>query len=249
MANQQPKIRWRDSDTAELQRVINNFNAKLYRIQKKNPEMAEFLPDRVKKSDVVKLIETRADFNRIVNSYKRFSQRGAEAPVKSSRGAKSTKWEVSEMKRKNAIENAKRTKARNALKEKPQMSRGKPTGNKMDSVKVNELNPRTLNFENLSQKEWELKKDAIERELNPLSREFEKRNYRQNYILGLRNAGFSEDIVAMVQQIPIDKFIEVTYTDAEADFDFIYDEIDFKLHQEALYDVWEKALADVEGND
>lgn len=248
MAKQPPKIRWRDSDTAELQRVINNFNAKLYRLNKKDPESAKYLPDRLKKSEVIKSIETRADFNRVLNSYKRFSKRGAESPVKSSRGAKSTKWEVSEEKRKNAIINRQKADQYEKLREKPQLSRGKPTGNKMGSIKVNELTPRQVNFENMSDKEWQYKKTLIDRKLNPLHNELDKRLYRQNYVKGLRNAGFSDDIVAMVQEVDIDTFLEITQRDKEADIDFIYDELeDWELHQEVLYQVWEQALKESKG--
>ena len=36
--SRQPKIRWRKSDEQELKRVVKNFNAKLNRIEKKNPD-------------------------------------------------------------------------------------------------------------------------------------------------------------------------------------------------------------------
>ena len=246
MAKQQSKIRWRNSDADELQRTINNFNAKLYRLKKKNPELAEYLPDRVKKSEVIKSINTRADYNRIINSYKRFSKKGAEAPVKSSRGAKATQWEIDEVKLKNRIDNANRTKQRNALANKPQTSRGKPTGNEVGTVAENELTTRKLNFDNVGAKEWELKKGDIDRAIDPLHSEYRKRNYRLNYIQGLRNAGFSADLEALIYKLPIDKFIEVTRTDTEADIDFIYDPIQWELKQEALFAVWEKALDSVE---
>lgn len=244
MAKQQSKIRWRESDTLELQRAINNFNAKLYRLKKKNPEMADYLPDRVKKSDAIKSINTRADLNKTVNSLKRFSQKGAEKPAKSKRGAKSTKWEVDEFKRKQRQENARRTRERKKIESKPVTSRGKKTGSKrseMGTIKANELKPSKKKFENLSQKEWDLAKANIEQAINPLHQEFRKHNMRLNYIKGLRNAGFSEDIVANILEMDIDDFIETTQTDTEAEFDFIYDPIEFKLKNAALLQVWESA--------
>lgn len=245
MAKKQSKIRWRDSDTAELQRTINNFNAKLYRLKKKSPEMVDFLPSRLKKSEVIKSIETRADFNRVINSVKRFSNKGAENPVSSSRGAKATQWELDEFNKAKAIENARRTRERKKLEKKDVSSRGKKTGSKvseMGSIRKNELKPLKTNFENLSNKEWELAKGNIERAINPLTQEFQKHNMRLNYIKGLRNAGYSDDIIALVLEMPIDKFIETTQIDREADFDFIYDPIEFKMKQDALYEVWESAL-------
>ena len=244
MSKKQSQIRWRESDTAELQRTINNFNAKLYRVKKSHPEYADFLPERVTKSDLIKTIHTRADFNRITNSLKRFSKRGAEPPVKASRGAKSTKWEVGEFKRKVAIDNARRTRERNKLLEKEVKTRGRGTGEtraRMGSIKENSLKPRKRNFKNMSQKEWELAKSNIDKAIDPLNSEFRKHNMRLNYIKGLRENGYSDDIVSLVLEMDIDKFIEVTQTDEEATFDFIYDPIEFKLKNEALFDVWKTA--------
>ena len=245
MAKQQYKIRWRESDTAELQRAINNFNAKLYRIKKNNPEMAVYLPDRVKKSEIINSINTRADLNKVVNSLQRFTRKGAETPARSSRGAKATQWEVDEFKHKQRVENARRTRERKKLETKDVTSRGKKTGSKrseMGSIKENALKPSKKKFENLSQKEWDLAKANIEQAINPMLQEFRKHNMRLNYIKGLRNAGYSEDIVAYVLEMDIDAFIETTQTDTEAEFDFIYDPIEFKLKNDALMQVWENAV-------
>lgn len=245
MAKKQSQIRWRESDTAELQRVINNFNAKLYRVKKNHPEYTDFLPDRVKKSDLIQGIHTRADFNRTINSLKRFSKKGAETPIKSKRGAKTTKWEHGEFRIKVGVDNARRTRERKKLLEKEVTSRGKGTGEtraRMGTIKENSLKPRKRNFKNMSQKEWELAKANIDRAIDPLNSEFRKHNMRLNYIKGLRESGFSDDIASMVLEMPIDKFIEITQTDEEASFDFIYDPIEFKLKNEALFDVWKTAL-------
>lgn len=244
MAKKQHQIRWRESDTAELQRVINNFNAKLYRVKKNHPEYADFLPERVKKSDLVKGIHTRADFNRITNSLKRFSKKGSEAPVKSSRGAKSTKWELGEFRRKEGIDNARRTRELNKVIGKPKTSRGKKTDmvNTTGTIKENSLKPRNRNFSNMSKKEWERAKSAIDSAIDPLNTEFRRHNMRLNYIRGLQNAGFSDDIIDLVRQVDIRTFIDTVNTDAEGTFEFIYDEIEFNLHQEALRETWTKAL-------
>ena len=109
------KIRWRDADEKELQRVINNYNAKLYRLAKNKPEMVDILPQRLTKKEAVKSIESRADFNRLVNSLQRFSKKGAEKPVVSKRGAKATQWEVNEFVHKQRIENARRTRERKKI--------------------------------------------------------------------------------------------------------------------------------------
>ena len=243
MSNKRSKIRWRDSDTAELNRLIKNFNAKLYREEKKNPATADYLPSRVKKSEVIKSIETRADFNRLKKSLSAFSKRGAEKPVKSSRGAKATQWEVDEFKKKQKIENVRRTRERNKLNEKEMKSRGKPTGLKrgeMGTVKENSLKPNKKKFENLSQKEWEKAKLNIDKSLNAQHREQKKQTMKDNYIKGLENAGYSDDVIDLVKNTNVDDFMETVDTDTEATFDFIYDPIEQKQKEEALKQVWAK---------
>lgn len=245
MAKKQHKIRWRDSDSEELQRVINNFNAKLYRIKKKHPEMAEYLPDRVRKKDLVKNIHTRSDFNRAVTSLKRFGKRGAENPVKSSRGAKTTKWEVDEVKKKARRVNREREKERNALLDTEVTSRGKGTGSKrseMGKLKENELKPINVNFTIKSQKEWDKLKESIDAQLDEANKMFRKSNMKLNYIKGLENAGFSDDVVALVHQMNPDNFISTVETDAEATFDFIYDPIEHNLKEDSLRETWTAAL-------
>lgn len=92
-------IRWRESDLSELQRTINNYNAKLYRIKKNHPELTDILPQRMTKSQAVASIETRADFNRLTNSLQRFSKKGAEKPVEVAPKVKVTKWQQDETKK------------------------------------------------------------------------------------------------------------------------------------------------------
>lgn len=248
MAKQPSKIRWRDSDTAELQRVINNFNAKLYRLNKNNPDLAEFLPDRVKKSEVIKSIETRADFNRVLNSYKRFSKRGAEAPVKSSRGAKSTQWEVDEFKQKQRIENARRTRERKKLNEQEVKIAGKGTGVKraeMGSVKENALKPSRKNFNNMSQKEWVLATANIDKMLDASYREERLVLMRENYLKGLTEQGFLDDspeLEEYIRGLDLQKFHDTVQTDETGTFMFYKDPIAYEARREALINTWRTAF-------
>lgn len=244
MAKRQSKIRWRESDLNTLQRAINNFNAKLYRTNKKNPDMAQYMPSRVKKSDVIKSIGTRADFNRTINSLKRFSAKGAETVVSSKRGAKATQWEKREFQLRKQRVNRARSIERKKVEQEDVLSRGKSTGSKraeMGTIKENELKPIKLNFENLSQKEWELKKTAIDRALDEGFQEFRKYNMKQNYIKGLENAGFSVDLIDVVRKTDIDTFVRMVRTDTEAQFDFIYDPIAHKDKEDVLMELWENA--------
>ena len=47
------KIRWREDDKKELARLAKNFNAKIEYQLKKNPELKDVLPEKVKVKDLV----------------------------------------------------------------------------------------------------------------------------------------------------------------------------------------------------
>ena len=105
-------IRWRRSDEQELRRVVKNFNSKLSRIIKKNPEIANYLPDRQSYKDLRESITSRQEFNRHLASLKRFSTKGAENIVVSKTGLKTTAWERKEVGIQVAIINRERTRKR-----------------------------------------------------------------------------------------------------------------------------------------
>lgn len=71
-----PRIRWRKSDDEELKRVVKNFNAKISRLEKKDPKNKNALPQRITQKEVKDMIITRQDFNREIKSLKRFTRRG-----------------------------------------------------------------------------------------------------------------------------------------------------------------------------
>ena len=118
----QYNIKWREQDEKELRRVARNFNDKLRREIKKSPENKNILPQfynenteqfesRITVAMLHDLIKTRADYNRMLNMLKRFSQRGAEKIVdapSNDYGTRTTKWQKQEMSRMVGIVNRKR---------------------------------------------------------------------------------------------------------------------------------------------
>lgn len=237
------KMRWRDSDTAELQRTIRNFNAKIYRLRKLHPEMIDYLPDTVKKKDLMKSIDTRQDYKRKLKSLQGFSKRGAEELQTSKRGAKATKWEIKEVNKDVRRANIERAKRREALEAKEVTSRGQPTGMKrgqMGSIKENAVKPRKASFDNKSQKEWDLFKQGLDKELDKQLAEEAKARMKENYKKALEQYGF-DDVSELLDDIDADTFLETVDTDTEAAFDFIYDPIEAEIKRKALAETWKAA--------
>ena len=120
--SKQSSIKWRIQDEQELKRVARNFNDKLRREIKKSPKNQNILPrfynentdqfeSRITFDTLKSIIQTRNDYNRIINMLKRFSKRGAETIVEipgSDYGTKTTKWQRQEMSRMVGIVNRKR---------------------------------------------------------------------------------------------------------------------------------------------
>ena len=120
--SKQYNIKWREQDEKELRRVVRNFNDKLRRLVKENPENKNILPQfynekteefesRITIDGLKSLIQTRADYNRELNMLKRFSKRGAEKIVEApynEYGSRTTKWQVQESARMVGIVNRKR---------------------------------------------------------------------------------------------------------------------------------------------
>ena len=115
-------IKWRVKDEKELRRVARNFNDKLRRIKKANPEIESLLPHfynekteefetRLTIDTLKSMIQTRQDYNRQLNMLKRFSKRGAERIVEAPGnlyGTKTTAWQKQEVSRLAGIVNRKR---------------------------------------------------------------------------------------------------------------------------------------------
>lgn len=96
------KIRWRSKDSQELRKAVDRFNKKISYWENKGKDI---LPERVYISDLKANINTRQDFNNIINSLARFSRRGAEDIKVNPYGVAVTNWELNEYNIKRAVRN------------------------------------------------------------------------------------------------------------------------------------------------
>lgn len=144
----QPRINWRQSDRETISRTVQQFNAKITRVLKKNPEFADFLPERLNVRDFSAQIETRQDFNRLVKSARRFIKPGAEMPVMSETGIATTLWEKRELR----YANQRIARARSEAAKKANVSTYKGT---MGTIRANNLQPRNSNIDTIPASSWE----------------------------------------------------------------------------------------------
>lgn len=127
----QYKIRWREQDNSNLRKAVKNYNAKISRLEKKDPAIAGKLPERVTMKEMREIIKTRNDLKREINSLRRFTQRGAEELVDvpgNEYNTQITKWAKKDMSMRAAIVNRKRAARKAELESFEMESRGEDLG-------------------------------------------------------------------------------------------------------------------------
>lgn len=245
--SKQHKINWRESDTKELNRVVKNFNAKLNRLAKSGENV--ILPEKVRVSELKKLINTRQDLHREINMLKRFSKKGAEKGVViegNENNLTITKWQKTEMNRRVGIINRKRRERYELLQDLEVYSRGQSLGYKkgdigMGRVAEHTLKPMNAFTKSMSKGDLKAKWKAIMKE-SP-SDFFTETDFRlkQNYIdTMLRNYNEEDvkDIIEVINNMDIKDFI-VKFEQEQDVFDWNYpDEEKYQQYLSTLKSIW-----------
>lgn len=223
-------IRWRNQDIVKLRKTVSKFNAKLTRITKAHPEMADFLPSRLSVKNARENIATRNDFNRFISSHERFMVKGAERPIMSKSGVMSTEWEHNEVKRNIALINRRR---------KAQLKKINPSPYKgnMGTVEHNNLRPKKDRFDDLTPQVWKQFVAQVARE----SREnynYEKAIlYKNNYLKSVyKNLGkYAEEIAQRVSKIDAMEFFKLSMDNYDVlSIDFPYDDLEMLVKADEI---------------
>lgn len=93
-------IRYNKRLNNTISKVVKNYNAKISRLEKKNPYLA--LPDKISVKKLKAESETRKELTRQIESLKRFSKKGAENTVILPSGEMVSQYELNEIKRETA---------------------------------------------------------------------------------------------------------------------------------------------------
>lgn len=245
-----PSIRWRKSDAEKLEKEVERFNAKIYRTRSRHPELADILPNTIKKADKLQMIEElkakpRSEFNKTLNTLDRFTRRGAEQEIVSATGNRVTKWERQEVAYKVAQINRERTRERKAVENMDATSRGESLGLKrgeMGSERLNELKPKKFNFDKIrGGKEWEKFKASVEKLASPEARDARMAAYKANYIKGLREAfgDYANDIINIIENLPAEVVVQTYYGEQEATIDFFYEPQAMEMKLDILDGIWQ----------
>lgn len=210
--------------------MARNFNDKLRREIKKSPENKNILPrfynenteqfeSRITINTLKDMIQTRQDYNRIINMLKRFSRRGAERIVElpdNDYGTKTTIWQRQEMARLASIVNRKRQEKLDKLslvemitsQGKLGYTLGEMFG--MGLASANKLSPTNAFTRSQSQKDVNFKMRALMKE--SATRYYTDRDQllKDNYIKALKenyNESDISDVISAIRAMNPDLFV------------------------------------------
>lgn len=228
------KIKWRKKDNQKITSIVRRFNAKLTRTAKKNPELVPYLPERLTTTGLKEKINTRQDFNREVKSAERFLRKGAEEPITTQQGIKTTKWEVQETRYKVQQINRQRS----AKRKKADVSTEKGT---MGTIQANALQPKKFNINTISPSNWEAFKKSVEKQVGSNYYQEKDERYKENYLKALYNVFSSQDDFYQLQwyikQIPASVLTQMYHDEPILQIDFIYDPIETEARFDAIMEM------------
>lgn len=197
-------------DEQELKRAVKNFNAKVTRQVKKNPDNAKYYPEKVSYAKLRDEIKSRHDLNREVNSLRRFSEKGAEElvslPGYNKHNINLTKWQKEDMQRRAANINKKRARRRTAVANIEMTDRGKKLGYKkgdfgMGSIKDLEISPTSAFTDAMEIRDLRARHRALIKESTSEYWNEKDRILKENYIDSLEKNFNSEDVADIVENI------------------------------------------------
>ena len=220
----QYNIKWRNKDKTRLSNTVRQFNAKITRTLKKNPELAPYLPERLTVQGLRDKIQTRQDFNREINLARRFLKPGAETPVTSATGIRTTRWEKREVGIKVGVINRRRN--RELKKMNPTTEKGT-----MGTIRENNLRPKKYDIDKIKASDWDMFVYGVEKQIMSGYTAQKNELYKQNFIKAVETAFSSKgtEIVEMAQSIPADILVELYYNDPVLQVEFIYNPLEMQI--------------------
>lgn len=222
-------IKWRDTDEKELAKAVRKFNAKRTRLLKQVPDLEEFLPPKASTKEIRKSVQSRRDLKNELNSLERFMRKGAEKPIVTKEGIKTTVYEKKEISIKvRAINQRRATELKKAA---PSTEKGT-----MGTVRENNLKPKQYDIDKIKKSDWKKFVESVEKQSKDSYASDRYDRYKENFIKGLENA-FGEkgsELIEIAKQIDAETLTQMYYDDPILQIDFIYDPLEMQVKIDAM---------------
>lgn len=229
MPKKPPAIKWRNIDSQELEQARRKYNNQIYNRRFRHPEERDLLPDTIRKSELPQIreqIQTRQDFKAQISNLKKPIKIDA-VPVVSEYGAKSTRQELKNLQSKLDKINTDRAKLRDAYLKQNATLRGKDLGltrGEMGDERLKNLSPIHFNFDKMNTRDFEKKKETINRLSSPEYIKERQAKYKENYLNALRRNGIDERIINAIGRRAAKHFDNLYRVEELATIDFIYEQ-------------------------
>lgn len=156
-------------------------------------------------------------------------RKGAEKPIVTKEGIKTTAYEKKEIEIKVRSINARRT----AERKRANVSTEKGT---MGTIRENNLRPKQVDINKVKKSDWEKFKESVEKQARDSYFQDKYERYKENFLKGLENA-FGEkgkELQEIAEQIPAEQLTQMYYDDPILQIDFIYDPLEMEVKIEAM---------------
>lgn len=229
-------IRWVKSQQDRLKSALRKYNATISKAEKAQPELVQFLPEKLYYKDTKGQVQTAKELNALIKSLNRVVKSGIEV-IETEGGVTTTNIELERVQ--GLYNKVEREKRQRRLK----LEKARTPG-RMGTEAEASLRPRTLKPYNVKLEGWETFVKTLERQAAPEYWGERDEQYKENYIEGLwRNFGTRSDtleVVEIMQKIPAATMLLAAQQNPNLVFDFMYphSEEERADHLEAIRDGW-----------
>ena len=181
--------------------------------------MEDVLPPKASVQDIKNNIISRGDFNREINSLKRFMEKGMENMITTKSGVRTTKYQLNELNIKKRTINQRRAKI---IQEKGVSTY---TGT-MGSIRSRNLQPLQTDFQKVSKEMWNQIVAKIDRQYMDKYYNEQDERYKQNYLRSLQEnyeglPGYKE-FYDNVENMNASDVVDMYYADPNLQIEFNY---------------------------
>lgn len=206
-----------------LARAAANFNKRVDRLAKNNPEIREILPEKVKARDLGRTVSTKQERDRLVKELNRFQAPQAEKIVQTAKGFQVTQWELNRIKRANERANQVRQREINM-----RLREDKNFIYRMDRVDEMRLKPRAIDLDKFAntphgREAWKMMARAETRIGGGAYLKKKTEDYKKVYLAAIeRNLGRQgRQLKALVKALPAEVIYQGQFADPILNIKFI----------------------------
>lgn len=213
------KIKWTKADDKLLVSTVKKFNAKIARVSKRNPALANIQPAKVSTKTLKNELKDyeRKEFRRYIGRMERYLRKGAEMPYTTREGVNITLWQKREIANTfNAINARRRAELK---KYNPTTTTGR-----MGAIEQNNLQPRKNTIQSIKPKNWGAFVENLEKQLLGSTESVRQAKYKENFLHAVEvTIGKNSRLYNRLMQVPADRLYQYYYTEPLLQISFTSD--------------------------